>query len=82
MFLRVNPCYPVSFKTRYAVVVFQGKYDKAAPLYERSAAIRENALGLDHHAQSLNDWAESLRAQVKTGRNLQKDLLQRKCPNV
>ena len=55
------------------LLLSQGKYAEAEPLYERSQAIREKALGPEHPdvAQSLNNRAFLLKSQVRAVINFQ-----------
>ena len=55
------------------LLLSQGKYAEAEPLYERSQAIQEKALGPEHPdvAAVLNNWAGLLESQVRAVINFQ-----------
>ena len=55
------------------LLLSQGKYAEAEPLYERSQAIQEKASGPEHPAVAtvLNNWAGLLERQVRAVINFQ-----------
>ena len=55
---------------RIPLLVMQGKYEEAGPLYDRSLAIREKVYGPDHPAvaTALNNRAALLQKQVRATR--------------